>query len=204
MPDSTSSSKSPEMLFAEQQLREARGTSAEIAGKVERLLLIRDKMQAHLGAVDLKWELRRFFEANVDAYYAWASGESGKLPSSKQFDSLENDARLIGLAVKHVEFRLQVLDTAAKMSLSDELAAKARILTLRSRDENFRTGRVLDTMRGELGHPDSVLIVGGPAQKLEEEADRLTAQAAALRRDAEQRTKLLQESEKEQKEATRG
>src|ERR1700722_19014564 len=123
--------KSADMLLAEQRLREALETSVEICEKVEKLVLIRQKLVQYTGSVDMDLERRRFFESNIDAYFKWASGE-GKFPSSKALDSIENDAKIALLASEHVNFRLAVLDPAAKLSRSEELTNHARILTLRS------------------------------------------------------------------------
>ena len=193
---SPSEIQSPDMLLAEQGLLEALKESVDITEKLERLIAIRKKLQAHVGAIDLVWERRRFFEQNMEGYFAWASGE-GKFPSSKQLDSIENDAKIAQLALSHVEFRMVALDAAAKMNLSEQLVNRARILTLRGREEDLRTARALDTMRGELGHPEGLLILGGPSQKLEAEADLLTVQAAALRRESETQILRLKELEKE-------
>lgn len=184
--------KSPDILLAEERLAEAIRTSEDIAGKIDKLRMVQGKLNEQLGGLDMAWERRKFCEANLDGYFAWARGE-GKLPSSKPLDSLENDARIQLIVLDHVGMRLLALDSAAKLSASEELENQARILQLRSQEENLRAARALDTVREAIGEDASIAVDNGRSQQLEEAADRLVEQAARLRRESEEQLKRLNE-----------
>lgn len=188
--------KSDDMATAEKELLKALKASVEINEKLEKLVLIRKKLNDQLGKVDMVAARRGFFEEHTEAYYKWASGE-GSLPSSKPLNSIENDARLLALAAGHMKLRLLALDTAAKLAKSDELSRQARVLLVRSREENYRTAQVLSSMREALGEPDEMTITGGPSQRIELEADILTKRSAGLYAEASLRQELLIEMEKE-------
>jgi hypothetical protein len=189
--------KSDDMATAEKELLKALKASVEINEKLEKLVLIRQKLNDQLGKVDLANERRRFFEEHTEGYYEWASGKSS-LPSSKQLDSIENSTRLLVLAAAHMKLRILALDTGRRLAKSDELNCQARVLLVRSREENYRTASVLSSMRQALGEPDEMTITGGPSQRIEAEADLLTKKSAGLYAEAETQKKLLDEMQKEQ------
>lgn len=183
--------RSPELVVAEDRLEEARKTSADIAGKIDKLRVIQTKLNSELGSLDMAWERRKFFEQHQTEFYAWASGESTKFPNSKALCTLEDDSRIMLLAFDHVSMRLLALDSASKLSESEELTNKARILQLRSQEEHLRAARALASVRQELGEDAAVAVENGRAQQLEAEADRITVQAGRLRRESEERLEKL-------------
>lgn len=187
--------KSAEMVLAEERLAEAKKTSADIADKIYKLRVISAKLNDHICRLDVPWERRKFVESHLDQYFKWADG-SGKLPDSRPLQAIEDDAAAMQIAFNHVTLRLHALDAAAKMSLSEELVNEARILTLRSQDENLRAARALASVRGELGDDAKILVERGRSQKLEEAADKLTLRAAGLRIEAEERMVQLRELQK--------
>jgi hypothetical protein len=196
MNSSETKEKSPDMLLAEGRLDEAQKTSEDIAGKVKDLQSIKTKLNEQIGQFDQDWERRKFLEGNLVDFLAWARGQ-GKLPSSKKLDDRENDARVMLLALDHVSMRLFALDAAAKLSQSEELVNLARILQLRSQEENIRAGRALASIREELGGEGaSVNVENGRAQELEGQADRLIERAASLRRESEEQVNRLSEMTK--------
>ena len=79
--------KSDDMATAEKELLKALKASVEINEKLEKLVLIRKKLNDQLGKVDMVAARRGFFEEHTEAYYKWASGKARSHPRSRSIPS---------------------------------------------------------------------------------------------------------------------